>query len=112
MGVSRASCAQMWGIEENSRGWRIWLICAVFLGLIVNFIAVLGCLSPATQTIHLYKLQQDELLKSIEMISQKSTRSLENPHFLEFGTGACQAYAMIIIIVINLSHRRSPSAPW
>lgn len=30
MGVSRASCAQMWGIEENSRGWRIWLIFAVF----------------------------------------------------------------------------------
>ncbi|KAH7250483.1 hypothetical protein B0J15DRAFT_43298 [Fusarium solani] len=80
MGVSRASCAQMWGIEENSRGWRIWLIFAVFLGLIVNFIAVLGCLSPATQTIHLYKLQQDELLKSIEMVSQKSTKSLENPH--------------------------------
>ncbi|KAM6530857.1 hypothetical protein FSOLCH5_000350 [Fusarium solani] len=50
------------------------------VGLIVNFIAVLGCLSPATQTIHLYKLQQDELLKSIEMVSQKSTKSLENAH--------------------------------
>lgn len=30
MGVSRSSCAEMWGIEENSRGWRIWLIFAVF----------------------------------------------------------------------------------
>ncbi|CAM1509959.1 Fc.00g002940.m01.CDS01 [Cosmosporella sp. VM-42] len=78
MGISRASCSEMWGIEETSRGWRIWLICAVFLGLIVNFIAVLGCLSPATQTIHLYKLEQAELLDAIEIVANTSSSKLEN----------------------------------
>ncbi|KAM5357424.1 hypothetical protein ACJZ2D_016286 [Fusarium nematophilum] len=80
MGESRSSCAAMWGFEENSRGWRVWLIFAVFLGLIVNFIAVLGCLSPATATIHLYKLHQDELLKAIQEVSHKSSKPLENPN--------------------------------
>ncbi|KAK7427498.1 hypothetical protein QQZ08_005939 [Neonectria magnoliae] len=78
MAIKRASCAEMWGLEENSRGWRIWLICAVFLGLVVNFIAVLGCLSDATSSIHLYKVQQSDLLASIELITNRSAASFQN----------------------------------
>ncbi|KAH7133262.1 hypothetical protein B0J13DRAFT_561959 [Dactylonectria estremocensis] len=78
MGISRASCAEMWGVEENSRGWRIWLLFAVFLGLMVNFIAVLGCLSDATSSIYLYKLEQTELLAAIETVTNRSAATLKN----------------------------------
>ncbi|KAH6885807.1 hypothetical protein B0T10DRAFT_563798 [Thelonectria olida] len=79
MGVSRSSCSEMWGLEENSRGWRIWLIFAVLLGFVVNFIAVLGCLSDATSSIHLYKVGQTDLLAAIEVVTNRSAESFQNP---------------------------------
>lgn len=39
MGVKRSSCAEMWGVEENSRGWRIWLLCAVFRKFAVSLLS-------------------------------------------------------------------------
>lgn len=47
------------------------------VGLIVNFIAVLGCLSPTTESIHLYRLDATDLLDAIEIISNSSAAELE-----------------------------------
>ncbi|KAF7543310.1 hypothetical protein G7Z17_g10839 [Cylindrodendrum hubeiense] len=79
MSIKRSSCAEMWGVEENSRGWRIWLLFAVFLGLIVNFIAVLGCLSDTTSSIFLYKIEQTDLLAAVEVVTNRSAETFKNP---------------------------------
>lgn len=48
------------------------------VGLVGNFVAVLGCLSDATSTIHLYKLEQSDLLAAIEIVTNTSAKSFEN----------------------------------
>ncbi|KAM5370897.1 hypothetical protein ACJZ2D_008330 [Fusarium nematophilum] len=68
----------MWGLEETSRSWRLWLIFCVLLGLIANFVALLGCLSTATKPINLFKIRRDDLINAVANVTGQSNGTFSN----------------------------------
>ncbi|KAI8691584.1 hypothetical protein LRP88_08840 [Fusarium phalaenopsidis] len=82
-----------WG---ESRGLSIWFMISILLGLVANFVVLIGCMSPATQSIYLFRVSSQDLIgaaTNTTRVPAKDLRIDELPNHWYWGlSGVCVIY--------------------
>ncbi|RSM02544.1 hypothetical protein CDV31_010849 [Fusarium ambrosium] len=82
-----------WG---ESKGLSIWFMISILIGLVANFVILVGCMSPATQSIYLFRVSSQDLIDAATnttRVSAKDLRIDELPNHWYWGlSGVCAMY--------------------
>ncbi|KAJ3521616.1 hypothetical protein NM208_g13207 [Fusarium decemcellulare] len=82
-----------WG---ESKKLTIWFMVSIIIGLVANFVILLGCLSPATKSIYMFRVSSQNLVDAatnVTRVSAKDLRLDELPNHWYWGlSGVCMLY--------------------
>jgi hypothetical protein len=112
----------------ESRPWRIVFAIATVLGLAANFIVLLGCMTPSTQSIYLFRVNSQDLINATASLTNVSVDALEGawlPTHWYFGlSGTCAVWdddsiackrafppSLSVESMLNLAISSSPNPP-
>ncbi|KAM0441179.1 hypothetical protein ACHAPT_000485 [Fusarium lateritium] len=79
-----------WG---ESKGLSVWFMISILIGLVTNFVILVGCMSPATQSIYLFRVSSQDLIDAATnttRVPAKDLRIDELPNHWYWGlSGVC-----------------------
>ncbi|KAF7559670.1 hypothetical protein G7046_g4469 [Stylonectria norvegica] len=90
------------GVSDSNNGfWTIWFIIALIrtssFGLVANITVLIGCMSPSTQSVYLFRVSSEDLVHATtnltSLVPAKELAIRELPRHWYWGlSGVCAAY--------------------
>ncbi|KAJ4129169.1 hypothetical protein NW768_007704 [Fusarium equiseti] len=68
----------------EARIGMIWFMLAILMGFIANIVVLVGCASPDTQSVHLFKVGSAELVNATANVTGISPNKLQMPELPEY----------------------------